>query len=81
LPRDVSGNDLAKRLESLGYRVSRQTGSHLRLSTVDRGVHHVTIPAHRNLRLGTLSAILAEVAQHFGMSREALIERLFSSDS
>ena len=33
LPRDITGNDLAKALDTLGYRVTRQTGSHIRLST------------------------------------------------
>ena len=28
LPRDISGNDLAKALVRLGYHVTRQTGSH-----------------------------------------------------
>jgi predicted RNA binding protein YcfA (HicA-like mRNA interferase family) len=44
LPRDVSGDDLAKALSDLGYRVTRQTGSHLRLTTFEGGEHHVTIP-------------------------------------
>ena len=33
LPRDVSGTDLAKVLQAYGYRVTRQTGSHMRLTT------------------------------------------------
>jgi predicted RNA binding protein YcfA (HicA-like mRNA interferase family) len=33
LPRDISGVDLAKRLGRIGYEVTRQAGSHLRLST------------------------------------------------
>jgi predicted RNA binding protein YcfA (HicA-like mRNA interferase family) len=77
LPRDVSGDDLAKALADLGYRVTRQTGSHLRLTTLERGEHHVTIPHHAALRVGTLAGVLADVAQHFGLSREALVERLF----
>jgi predicted RNA binding protein YcfA (HicA-like mRNA interferase family) len=36
--------DLAKRLGRLGYQVTRQTGSHLRLTTDEGGRHHVTIP-------------------------------------
>ncbi|MBL8503095.1 MAG: type II toxin-antitoxin system HicA family toxin [Rhodocyclaceae bacterium] len=54
LPRDVSGAELAKRLERLGYRVTRQTGSHMRLTLPDLPEHHVTIPAHDALRIGTL---------------------------
>lgn len=33
LPRDLSGVDLAKALSRYGYRVTRQTGSYLRLTT------------------------------------------------
>jgi predicted RNA binding protein YcfA (HicA-like mRNA interferase family) len=77
LPRDVSGDDLAKALGDLGYRITRQSGSHLRLTTLERGEHHVTIPRHAALRVGTLSGLLGDVAQHFALSREELIERLF----
>lgn len=77
LPRDVSGDDLAKALADLGYRVTRQTGSHLRLTTSERGQHHVTIPRHAALRIGTLSGILGDIAQHFDLTRESLGERLF----
>ena len=77
LPRNLSGNDLAQALKKLGYNVTRQTGSHMRLTTKEGGEHHVTIPCHASLRVGTLSAILAEVADHFGMTREELIETLF----
>ena len=75
LPRDLSGETLACRLERLGYRVTRQTGSHLRLS-LENGEHHLTIPAHQPLRVGTLAAILAEVARHHGLSRDQIVEHL-----
>ena len=77
LPRDVSGADLAKRLGRLGYEVTRQTGSHLRLTATERGQHHVTIPNHDPLRVGTLAGILGDVAAHFEISRDELIQRLF----
>ncbi len=77
LPRDVSGDELAARLRKYGYEMTRQTGSHMRLTTLERGEHHLTIPAHSPLRVGTLAAILAEVADHFGLSREDLLQRLF----
>ena len=35
------------------------------------------ISQHTPLRIGTLSAILADVSAHFEISREALLERLF----
>jgi predicted RNA binding protein YcfA (HicA-like mRNA interferase family) len=78
LPRDLSGADLARALAALGYAETRQTGSHMRLTTPEHGERHITIPRHESLRIGTVAAILAEVADHFGLSREALVERLFA---
>ncbi len=70
LPRDVSGMDLARALSVLGYEVTRQSGSHLRLTTLEAGEHHITIPRHDPLRIGTLSAVIADVARHHGLDRE-----------
>ena len=78
LPRGVSGLDLAKRLRRYGYQVIRQTGSHMRLvSTLPTGEHHVTIPAHAALRVGTLRAILGSVADRVGIEVDRLVETLF----
>lgn len=76
LPRDISGAELAKSLNKLGYQVTRQTGSHLRLTTTKEGEHHVTVPRHDPLRVGTLAGILDEVATHFDMSREELVTKI-----
>jgi hypothetical protein len=124
LPRNLSGAQLIKALEQLGYQPARQTGSHVRLTSfplpnpLDETTshstrlpkaaakslvipqawrakqggrsraneslrefhvneHHLTIPLHDPLRIGTLAAILADVAAHHGMTRETLITRLF----
>jgi predicted RNA binding protein YcfA (HicA-like mRNA interferase family) len=78
LPRDLSGAELASLLHRHGYEVTRQTGSHIRLTSLAKGdQHHVTIPAHRTLRVGTLSAILADVAAYLGINKEALAKELF----
>ncbi len=77
VPRDLSGADLIKRLNRMGYTVTRQTGSHLRLTSTKCSEHHITIPNHDPLRLGTLAAILASVAAHHGITRDELIQRLF----
>ena len=77
LPRDVSGAQLVKSLAKLGYRVSRQSGSHIRLTCDQPSQHHLTIPNHDELRIGTLAAILSDVAKHHGLSRDNLIEKLF----
>jgi predicted RNA binding protein YcfA (HicA-like mRNA interferase family) len=77
LPRDLSGEDLAKALERLGYLVTRQTGSHLRLTTNQNGEHHVTIQRHDPLRVGILSSIMRDIAEHHGLSKDELTELLF----
>ncbi|MGB8509540.1 MAG: type II toxin-antitoxin system HicA family toxin [Pyrinomonadaceae bacterium] len=76
LPRDVSGDDLAKALKGLGYEVTRRAGSHMRLTTTENGEHHVTIPRHSPLRIGTLAAILDDVTAHFRINRNELLARL-----
>lgn len=76
LPRDLSGVALSQALKVLGYKVIRQTGSHLRLTTTEDGEHHVTIPRHDALRIGTLAAVLDDVAAHFKISRDELLTRI-----
>lgn len=77
LPRDVSGDDLIKALARLGYSATRQRGSHVRLTTEQNGAHSITVPRSDPLRIGTLSAILRDVAAHFEISRDELLKRLF----
>lgn len=77
LPRDLSSTELIQTLKALGYRTTRQTGSHIRLTTDRHGEHHITIPQHNPLRIGTLSAILNDIAEHFEMSRDALAKKIF----
>lgn len=79
LPRDLSGADLVRHLGRFGYATSRQTGSHIRLThsaSNTHGEHHVTIPNHDPLRIGTLAAILDSVALHHGMTRDQLLQKL-----
>lgn len=77
LPRDVSGTDLVKALSSLGYVETRQTGSHIRLTNSSDGEHHLTIPAHDPLKLGTLAAIIADIAQQRKVSKDDIVNLLF----
>ena len=76
LPRNLGGTELVNRLRRLGYRIVRQTGSHIRLSCNLPQPHHVTIPAHDPLRIGTLAVILADIARHHNMTRDELVNRL-----
>jgi len=77
LPRDIDALQLIKSLTKFGYEPTRQSGSHIRLTTQQNGQHHITIPNHDPLKIGTLNAILTEVAQHLSVSKQELIERLF----
>jgi predicted RNA binding protein YcfA (HicA-like mRNA interferase family) len=65
-------------LRRYGYEQTRQTGSHLRLTSTARGAeHHVTIPSHDALKIGTLSAILHDVAAYLEMDHTVLAAELF----
>ncbi len=77
IPRDLSGDDLANALIKYGYQITRQTGSHMRLTTQQGGEHHLTIPRHNPLRIGTLNAILKDVSDHLKISRDELLTSLF----
>jgi predicted RNA binding protein YcfA (HicA-like mRNA interferase family) len=75
-PRDLSGLELAKALRKLGYVVTRQNGSHLRVTTQLGGEHHEVIPNHSPIKIGTLKSILRNVSAHHRISVPELFEKL-----
>ena len=78
LPRDLSGHELIRLLRRYGYEPTRQVGSHIRLRSSLRGSsHQVTVPDHRSFRIGTLSAILSDVADYLNIERSQLELELF----
>ena len=77
IPRDIAGYELIKIIGKLGYQITRQTGSHIRLTTTENGIHHITVPNHNPLRIGTFSNILSDIADHFQISKKELLEKLF----
>lgn len=77
IPRNLSARSLIKKLEKLGYQPTRQVGSHIRITTEENGTHHITIPEHNPIKIGTLSNILKDIASHFEITKEELIERIF----
>lgn len=81
LPRNLSGEELAAQLRRhYGYRIVRQRGSHMMLGATIGGVsHRVTVPRHRVLRVGTLSAIVADIAAHLDKSRDEVRAELFGT--
>ena len=77
LPRDLSRDELIAALRRFGYEPTRQSGSHVRLTRVaEGGEQHLTIPRHSPLRVGTLNAILSDVAAQLGVSRDELLRKL-----
>ena len=78
LPRDMGGEELAALLGRYGYKITRQTGSHIRLTSTSKGFeHHITIPRHKPLRVGTLSSIVNEISAYLEIERQKLVKELF----
>jgi predicted RNA binding protein YcfA (HicA-like mRNA interferase family) len=76
IPRDLSGLELAKALRKFGYVVTRQSGSHLRVTTQAGGEHHEVIPNHSPIKIGTLKSILRNVSTHHRMTVPEVLEQL-----
>jgi len=55
----LSGKEIIKTLEKIGYRQIRQRGSHIRLSCPGR--KFVTVPNHKTIGRGLLRKILRDV--------------------
>ena len=77
IPGDIGGQELARLLSKYDYQITRQKGSHIRLTTRINGEHHITIPNHMPLKIGTVSSILTDISEHLKMDKRALIIELF----
>lgn len=74
LPRDLSGDTLARRLcRDWNYHQVHKVGSHIILQTDEPSPHRIAVPAHKALRIGTLNGILRSVAAHKNVSREDIL--------
>jgi predicted RNA binding protein YcfA (HicA-like mRNA interferase family) len=76
LPRDLDPHDLVRALGVYGYRVTRQSGSHMRITTQQGGEHHEVIPTHKPIKIGTLQSILSSIAHHHKVSVQELLGKL-----
>lgn len=65
----VSGAEVVRALERLGFVVARQRGSHIVLR---RGSTGCVVPNHRELKIGTLIGLLKQA----GVSPEEFIDAL-----
>ena len=78
LPRDVGGEEIAALLGKYGYEITRQTGSHMRLTSTSKGFeHHITIPSHKPLKVGTLDGIVGQIAAYLEIEHQELVQELF----
>ena len=68
--RQLSGRDLINIIESLGFEVQSQKGSHVKLKRISpEGEKQVlTIPNHVTLDKGTLRAILRQASRFIPVS-------------
>ena len=69
LPRDISGGDAVKAFKRLGFEVTRQEGSHIRMA---KGARRVTMANHKNILPKTLQSMLRQA----GVSVEEFVEAL-----
>ena len=65
----VSGAEIVRALERIGFVVLRQRGSHIILR---RGSMGCVVPNHREIKLGTLGGILKQA----GISADEFLEAL-----
>lgn len=79
IPRDISGKELVKILGKLGYEEVRESSSHIRLTGRfhNNSEHHITIPKHNPIKIGTLNSIISDLADYLKIEKKKLIEKLF----
>lgn len=65
----VSGADTVRALESLGFVITRQRGSHI---VMRHGSTGCVVPNHRELKVGTLAGLLKQA----GVSPDEFIKAL-----
>ena len=78
LPRDLSGASLIGSLKRLGYKQTRQTGSHVRMTISTPREGHLTIPITRTLAPGTLAALIKDAAVQLETTVEDILDKIRS---
>jgi predicted RNA binding protein YcfA (HicA-like mRNA interferase family) len=59
----VSGAEVIRALEKLGFQITRQRGSHV---VMRRGSSGCVVPNHRELKVGTLAGVLKQAGVDVG---------------
>jgi len=77
IPRDISSDNIIQLLKKYNYEITRQTGSHVRLTSKLKGTeHHITIPRHKDLKVGTINSLLNDISKYLEIGKKILIENL-----
>ena len=64
----LSGKEVVKILETFGYAIRNQTGSHIKMLHIfEDNSYIIIVPNHKPIKLGTLSGIYKEVLQNPSM--------------
>jgi predicted RNA binding protein YcfA (HicA-like mRNA interferase family) len=60
----LSAKEVVKILENMGFVFKSQTGSHIKMLKIVEGKSYsATVPNHKPIRLGTLSAIYKQILE------------------
>ena len=77
LPRDLSGEKLIRHLcQRWEYVKIHQVGSHIILQTQHPTPHRIAVPAHSPLLICTLNSLLAAIAAHKNVAKEAILKNI-----
>jgi len=78
IPRDISSDNIIQLLKKYDYKVTHQTGGHIRLTSNVKGTeHNITIPKHKELKIGTINNILNDISKYLEIDKESFIQSLF----
>lgn len=56
----LSGSDVCKILNKIGFEIDHQTGSHIILRNIKSPHRRITVPNHKTIAKGTLRSIIRE---------------------
>jgi predicted RNA binding protein YcfA (HicA-like mRNA interferase family) len=76
IPRNLDADVLINKLVVFGYKITRKTGSHIRITTYLGGKHSETIPFQKPLKVGTLNTILKNISAHHKLTKHELMKKL-----
>jgi predicted RNA binding protein YcfA (HicA-like mRNA interferase family) len=74
IPRNLDSNDFIKLLKYLNYNFVHQRGSHIKFSkTINDSKFSISLPNHKPLKVGTLSAIINQICIQNNMQKDEII--------